>query len=81
MNCPACITAQADVLRGGMFYADCLSCQARGLANSPMAARAMKGDAAELQAAISVVWKDNYCAGRAAVWAWIEQIKKHKAGA
>ena len=81
MTCPACTTAQADPNHGGIFHADCMSCQARGLATSPMAARAMAGDAADLQAAIAAVWRDEYTAGRAAVWEWIERINQRKAGA
>lgn len=81
MTCPACASAKADPTRGGIFYADCLSCQARGLANSPMAMRAMHGEVEELQAAIAAVWKDDYTAGQVAVWEWIKQIEKHKAGA
>lgn len=81
MSCPACTTAESDPTRGGLYHAACMSCQARMLANSPRAARAMAGDAAELQAAIASIWQDDYAAGRAAVWEWIERINHRKAGA
>lgn len=78
-ECPACTEARSEPTRGGMFYAACSGCSARGLANSPMAARALAGEPADLQAAIERVWgPDNYAQGRAAVWQWIERIKLWK---
>lgn len=78
-DCPYCAEAMERPTRGGMFSAQCLGCSARSLAASPMAMRAMAGEPRELQAAIERVWRGDYSAGRAAVWEWIERIKRWKA--
>lgn len=78
----ACKDAEAEPNRGGMFYADCLSCQARSIATSLAAHQALAGDddaADQLRAQIEKVWKNDYPTGRAAVWAWIGRIKAWKA--
>lgn len=78
-ECVYCSEAIGQPTRGGMYFANCKGCSARSLANSPMAMRAMNGEPRELQTAIERVWKDDYAEGRAAVWEWIERIKRWKA--
>lgn len=80
-SCPACATAEErEPTRGGLIYANCKSCSARSLANSPMALKAMAGAPEELQAVIERIWgAENYAEGRAAVWRWMERIKAWKA--
>jgi hypothetical protein len=79
MTCSACTAAMTDPLRGGMTYADCQGCTARALATSPLATRALAEDPTDLRAAIEKIWKDDYEAGRRAVWAWIERIRAFRA--
>lgn len=82
MTCRACADAEPEPNRGGMFYADCMGCQARAIATSVAAHRIATGDLAaadELREQIDAVWKNDYAAGRVAVWAWIERIKAWKA--
>ena len=82
MTCVACKDAEAEPNRGGMFYADCLGCQARSIATSTAAHRALAGDedaADQLRAQIEKVWVGDYATGRASVWAWIGRIKAWKA--
>lgn len=75
MTCGACRAAEAHPNRDGELRDDCLGCQARRLANSPMAFRAVAGDTDNLQKAIADIWKDDYPVGRKAVWDWMERIK------
>jgi hypothetical protein len=82
MSCIACSAAESEPTRGGVFHADCLGCQARALATSLAAHRALAGDedaADQLRAMIERIWNGDYATGRAAVWAWIERIRKWKA--
>jgi hypothetical protein len=82
MTCQACRCAEAEPNRGGMFYVDCMGCQARAIATSHAAHRLTTGDASaadELREQIERVWKHDYAAGRVAVWTWIERIKAWKA--
>lgn len=75
MSCPACERATRN-WNCGIFMGKCLSCEARRLALSPMAHRAMAGDRADLQAAIAAIWKDDVDTGRALVWEWMQRINK-----
>lgn len=73
--CPACETAATNP-RTGRINPKCRECCARDLANSPMAFRALKGEPDELRERIEAIWKEDYAAGRAAVWRWIELIQQ-----
>ncbi len=74
MTCQACTASEANP-HHGLSFEECLGCQARRLAKSPMAFRARAGDADDLKHAIAEIWKDDYLAGRAAVWSWMERIR------
>lgn len=76
MTCAACQKAEVQPARTGVYDSSCLGCQARRLANSPAAYRALAGEPGDLQADIELIWKNNYQEGRSLVWAWIERIKK-----
>lgn len=59
----------------GMYMHSCRNCQSRRLAVSTEAAKALAGDPTELQASIAELWKEDYDAGRAAVFDWMKRIK------
>jgi hypothetical protein len=63
----------------GRLTKGCLQCEARRLANSPIAARALAGEVQDLRAEIERIWKEDYPAGRTAVWNWIERLKQSRA--
>lgn len=77
MTCPACTRAEADP-RSSLYQAGCRNCEARSLAQSPMAWKALHAQTAvPLQEAIERVWGvDGYEEGRRAVWAWIQRLRQ-----
>lgn len=75
-TCRCCLAWQANP-HSGLFAPGCDDCQARALAQTPAAWRAVKGETAvDLQDAILRVFgEDRYKAGRALVWAWMRRLK------
>ncbi len=76
--CLACERAEGNP-HSGIFMTGCKPCEARRLALSPMAHRAMLGDRDQLLAAIADVWKDDPDAGRKLVWHWMQRINNSNA--
>jgi len=74
VTCVHCIAA-AGHPHHGRSTVDCLGCKARRLALSPHAFAALAGAPEQLQADIAEIWGDDYKAGRAEVWRWLEIIK------
>jgi len=75
VTCAHCIAASADP-HHGRSNAGCRGCQARRLALSPHAFAALAGAPEQLQADIAEIWGDDYKAGRAEVWKWIELMRQ-----
>lgn len=77
MTCRDCQSAESRAPNVcGPMDRNCKGCQARRIANSMAALRALEGDASEMKAEISAVWKDDYETGRAAVIEWMKRIKE-----
>lgn len=79
MSCNACTRAETHP-RTGYFHANCQSCEARGLAQSP-AAHSRHADPSVLQGLMRRTWPDHdvYKRGRALTWHWITRLEKETA--
>jgi hypothetical protein len=74
--CSACTAWKADRLNG-MYVATCDDCNARALARSPGAWRALQGqsDTEIREAILRVFGEARYRDGRRLVWDWIQRLK------
>jgi hypothetical protein len=78
MTCPSCTAAEADPLTG-QYHVDCRNCDARALAQSPEAWKALHAQTAvPLQDAIERIWGEDSREGKRMVWEWIKRIDRHR---
>lgn len=77
--CKACDDAEKNPLTGS-YWAGCLNCSTRALANSPMLFDALQGYPGDLQVEIRRLYPDDYTKGRNAVWDWYKRMKGAKHG-
>jgi hypothetical protein len=75
MTCPGCIEAEANP-RTVIKYGNCMSCDARGVAQSDEA-KAREADPGALQAVMRQAWKNHadYLKARPLVWMWIQRLE------
>lgn len=75
-TCPACDRAAMHPTTGH-YTADCMSCEARAIAQGPEA-YAREADPQALQALMRAVWVDvdAYKRGRVMVWNWLKKLTK-----
>jgi hypothetical protein len=80
VTCKACEEAEQNPLTGS-FWGGCRNCEARALADSPAAFRAMRAIThVDIQQAIQRVFGlgDSYEEGKQQVWYWMKRIQKAK---
>ena len=78
MTCPACVEAETKPLTGS-YYASCLSCEARMLANAPPVFDAIhKGRPERAQEIIRRLWPEDPAVGRRLVWRWVKRMAAAK---